>query len=170
MRKAAIIVLGLVFTIGAIIGMGILLFRLFSHEELDDVHPLIMDVNDPYIKRSEWLWVIPLYMNDPLSNHPEWVQRLKAMGKKIGMHGVRHTKNEFGIDRSNEYIDKGINEFTKAFGYPSHFKAPGLALTKSNRKKLRDRNIKIKGNLNQISHRVHHSPKGRRSNGWLLGE
>ena len=145
------------------------------HEELDDVHPYILNIddieNDPLVQRSKWLWVIPLYMGEPLSNHPQWIKKLKDSGKRIGLHGVYHTKTEFGIDRSDEYIDKGIDEFTKAFGYhPTHFKAPGLELTTSNREKLEARGLKIKGKFNQIIHQVHHSPKGRRENGWLIGE
>jgi predicted deacetylase len=149
----------------------ILVCRLILHEELDDVHPYILDVNDPLAQRSKWLWVIPVYMNEPISNHPQWVKDIKDSGKKIGLHGVYHTKKEFRTDRSDEYIDKGIREFTKAFGYyPTHFKAPGLALTASNRKKIEERGIIIKGLFNQLTHRVHHSPKGRRTNGLLIGE
>lgn len=148
-----------------------LIHRYTSREELDDVHPLIMDTDDPYIKRSEWLWVIPLYMNVPISNYPEWIDRLKATGKKIGLHGVYHKKLEFGVDRSDEYIDKGIDEFTKAFGYyPTHFKAPGLALTAQNQKKFEERGIEIKGLINQLIYQVHHTSSHRRPNGWLLGE
>ena len=155
----------------AFLTVSLLLHRHFSREEIDDVHPFIMDVSDPFIQRSTWVWVIPLYMGEPISNHPEWVQNLKKTGKKIGLHGVRHTKKEFGIDLSDEYIDSGINEFTKAFGYkPTHFKAPGLALTKSNAKKLKKRGLKIKSHINQLIHKVHHSPKHRRANGWLIGE
>ena len=153
------------------VGLVILLCRISLHEELDDVHPYILGIDDPLAQRSAWLWVIPMYMGEPISNHPHWVQELKDSGKKIGLHGVYHTKHEFGIDRSDEYIDKGINEFTKAFGYrPTHFKAPGLKLTKANRIKLEKRGLIIQGLLNQILHTVHHSPKGRRNNGWLLGE
>ena len=151
--------------------IGVLVSRLVSHEELDDVHPFIMDVNDPYIKRSEWLWVIPFYLGEPISNHPKWVTQLKETGKKIGLHGVYHTKHEFGVERSNKYIDKGVKEFHKAFGYPpAHFKAPGLALTYGNRKKIESRGMEVKGWWNQICHRVHHSPKGRLRSGWLIGE
>ena len=151
---------------------GVLTCRLVLHEELDDVHPYILDITDPLAQRSEWLWVIPMYMGEPISNHPHWVKELKDSGKKIGLHGVHHTKREFGTDRSDEYIDKGIKEFTKAFGYrPTHFKAPNLSLTPKNREKLENRGLVIRGTLNQVLHSVHHTKnKGRRPNGELLGE
>jgi predicted deacetylase len=145
--------------------------RIFSHEELDDVHPLILDTNDKYLKKSEWLWVIPYYGNVPISENKKWIKKLKKTGKKIGLHGVYHTHKEFGIDRSDEYVDKGINEFKKAFGYyPTHFKAPSLVLTENNAEKFRIRGIKIKGRLNQILHNVYHSPSGRKYDGKLLHE
>ena len=163
-------------TIKIILGVLAIIFIIIfvvylQPEELDDVHPWIMNTNDPLIRKSTWLWVIPLYMDEPISNHPEWVLRLKKSGKKIGMHGVRHTKNEFSIDRTDEYINKGVNEFIKAFGYyPTHFKAPSLLITNTNAKKIRERGIKIRNWLYQRTRRVYHSPKGRMSNGWLVGE
>ncbi len=146
-----------------IIIMGILLLVSRSTtEELDDVHPLIMDVDDPLLQRSDWLWVIPYYANTPISAYPGWVDRIKKTGKKLGLHGVHHTHKEFGVDRTDEYIDKGVNEFKKAFGYyPAYFKAPSLRLTKNNANKLRKRGMKIKSWFNQITHTVHHSPRGR---------
>jgi predicted deacetylase len=144
---------------------------MFGRKELDDVHPRIMGVDDPHIKKSEWIWVIPLYMNDPVSRYPEWVNALKKTGKKIGLHGVYHTHREFGVDRSPEYIDKGISEFVRAFGYyPTHFKAPSLDLTEANREYLLSKGMKIMSSYNQIVHEVYHSPKHRLSNGKLVGE
>lgn len=154
-----------------LIGNFLLFTRTFLHEELDDVHPRIMNTDDPHIKRSEWLWVIPLYMDDPISNYPEWINNLKNTGKKLGLHGVKHTHKEFEVDRSDDYIDKGVKEFYKAFGYyPKYFKAPSLAMTKNNTKKIKERGMEIKSYLNQVIHTVHHSPKHRHGNGKLIGE
>ena len=145
--------------------------REFFHKEIDDVHPLIMKPNNPYIQKSEWLWVIPLYMNDPISNHPEWVDQLKKTGKKIGLHGVKHTHKEFEINLSKEYIDSGVQEFKKAFGYkPTHFKAPSLALTDANRKIIESYGMEVKGRFNQIMHNCGHAPNHRKPNGELIGE
>jgi predicted deacetylase len=145
-----------------VICIVVLIHRQFAHREIDDVHPRIMDVSNPYLQKSEWVWVIPLYMNDPVSNYPEWVDRLKKTGKKIGLHGVYHTSREFNTDRSDEYIDRGINEFAKAFGfYPTYFKAPSLVLTKANERKLRDRGIKVVGTINQILHKAYHVRNGK---------
>lgn len=154
-----------------VIVVAVLEHREFFHREIDDVHPLIMDVDNPYLQDSKWVWVIPLYMNDPVSNYPEWVERLKNTGKKIGLHGVYHKHKEFEKDLSDEYINLGINEFQKAFGfYPKYFKAPSLALTKANKKKIKDCGIKIKGRLNQILHKVYHTNDHRDERGWLYGE
>ena len=150
----------------------IILSREYSHREIDDVHPRIIEnMDDPFVRKSKWLWIIPLYMDDPISNYPEWVEEVKKSGKKIGWHGVKHTHKEFEKDLTDEYIDSGIAEFKKAFGfYPTHFKAPSLALTKNNKKKIEDRGIKIKSRFNQVMHTVYHSPKHRRENGMLIGE
>jgi peptidoglycan/xylan/chitin deacetylase (PgdA/CDA1 family) len=137
-----------------------------SREELDDVHPRIQDVDDPLVKRSKWLWVMPLYMDDPISNHPEWVARIKNTGKILGLHGVKHTYNEFGYDLSEDYIQSGIDEFTKAFGYPPrHFKAPKISLTKNNEAIIRKHGMDIKGRFNQIIHQAHHNWNGRMTDG-----
>lgn len=149
----------------------VVLSREYSDRELDDVHPRIMNSYDPYISFSKWLWVIPLYMDDPISNYPEWIDNLKKTGKKIGLHGVKHIHKEFEQNLTEEYIDAGIEEFTKAFGYyPTHFKAPSLALTAENKKILLARGINIRGRIDQILHTVYHSPNHRRDNGMLIGE
>lgn len=165
------LLLKFIVVIALVVGGLIVLSRLVSREELDDVHPLIMGVNDPHIDRSEWLWVIPLYAGEPISNHPHWCKHLLSTGKKIGLHGVRHTHREFGVEINDHFLDTGIDEFVKAFGfYPTHFKAPSLDLHPANRKKLEDRGIKIFGKFNQVIHNVHHSPKNRLADGKLAGE
>ena len=158
-------------SMAVIIGLVILLHRYFSHRELDDVHPRIMDISNPTLQASKWIWVIPLYMNDPVSNYPDWVDRLKKSGKKIGLHGVRHVHKEFEQDLSEEYMNEGILEFHKAFGfYPTHFKAPSLALSKSNRTYLRNLGIQIMGRYNQVMHIVYHTDDHRDVDGKLIGE
>jgi predicted deacetylase len=140
-----------------IFGFVLAVHRWTTPRELDDVHPAVVSTENPRLKESLWLWVIPLYNNDPISAHPEWVDKLKNSGKKLGLHGVYHPNKEFGTDRSDEYIDTGIAEFEKAFGfYPTHFKAPNLALSEGNAEKLRKRGIKIKGLVNQAAHIVFH--------------
>ena len=110
-------------------------------------------------------------MDEPISNYPEWIKDIKNTGKKIGLHGVKHTHKEFGKDLSDDYIDAGVQEFYKAFGYyPKYFKAPSLAMTKNNTKKIEERGMEIKSRINQIIHTVHHSPKHRYKNGKLIGE
>jgi predicted deacetylase len=166
--KSLLFVLGVFITITLIV---LIVSRFLTHEEYDDAHPLILGVDHPLIQRSEWIWVIPLYMNDPISNYPEWIRQLKATGKKIGLHGVKHTYNEFGTDLSKEYIKEGVDEFIKAFGfYPTHFKAPKLSMTKHNRQIINDFGMIIMGRLNQLLHRVHHTAENRLSDGRLPGE
>jgi len=140
----------------------IVLSRALAHHEIDDLHPLLISPDHPDVLRSKYLWVIPMYMGAPISNYPNWVARVKRLrsdGKIIGLHGVRHQDAEFGQELSDEYIDSGIQEFQKAFGfYPRYFKAPQLILSKKNRKKLEDRGLKIKHKVNQVLHTVYHSP------------
>ena len=154
-----------------LLGVFVLLTRTFGHKELDDVHPRIMDTDDPYLQRSKYVWVIPLYMDDPISNYPEWVDRLKKSGKIIGLHGVKHTYREFGRDLPLEYIDRGVQEFRKAFGYyPKYFKPPVLDLTEHNGNIIRAYGMEIKSWFNQAIYSVFHSDKHRTKEGGLEGE
>jgi predicted deacetylase len=149
----------------------LLLHRQFNHYELDDVHPSIQSVNHPYIKESKWLWIIPNYNNDPITNYPEWIEYIKNSGKKIGMHGVNHTYKEFGYNVSENYIQQGMNIWKKAFNeYPKYFKAPKLCLSINNKKLLEKKGMKIKGIYNQLLHKVYHTPENRFKNGRLKSE
>lgn len=154
-----------------VLGVIWFLVRLFSRKELDDVHPRIQDIHHPLVKNSKWLWVMPLYMDDPISNHPQWVAELKASGKIIGLHGVKHTYNEFKYDLPEDYIKRGIDEFTKAFGYaPKYFKAPKLALSKANAEIIKKYGMEIKGVFNQLIHHAQHIWTDRLKDGRLPGE
>lgn len=149
----------------------LLLRRQFDWYELDDVHPSIQSLDHPYIKRSKWLWIIPMYNNDPITNYPDWIKSIKNSGKKIGMHGIKHTYNEFGYDLSEDYIQKGMNIWKEAFGeYPKYFKAPKLSLTSNNKKLLEKNGIQIMGMYNQILHTVYHTPENRLVDGRLPAE
>jgi len=158
-----------------ILALGFLFFILISrtvgHREVDDIHPLI-PCNEDYINNSKWLYVIPLYMGDPITNYPSWCKRMRESGKKLGMHGIMHTYNEFAEDVEDGYIQAGMNVFKEAFGYyPTHFKAPKTAMTKNNRKIIERKGMKIMGKINQILHHVYHSEDlGRSYKGRLEGE
>lgn len=155
---------------GIVTGSILLSLRHNLPRELDDVHPLLTPVDDPYIQRSEWLWVIPLYMHQPLSDYPEWIQGIKATGKKLGLHGVYHTFDEFGTDVNANYLQRGIDEFERAFGYkPTHFKAPRLHTTAHNEQLIADAHMISRTRWQQIIHTVYHSPAGRQG-GRLQGE
>lgn len=150
---------------------SLILSRSVLNKEIDDVHPLIMSSKEPKLLNSEWLWVIPFYMGKSICEFPDWIKNIKNSGKKIGLHGVYHTHKEFSVDRSDEYIDLGIQEFKKAFGYyPTVFKPPSMCISKNNRKKFEERGIEIKTKLNQLFREVYHTNGHRAKNGKLIGE
>lgn len=148
-----LIVVGVV---GIVLGVTLTASRELSNREIDDVHPDI-PCREGALTDSTWLWIIPLYGDQPLSSNPEWVERIKRSGKKLGMHGVRHTYAEFATDVSKDYIQKGIDEFEKAFGYrPTDFKPPKLQITANNVKLLKEMGFTIHNRWQQIIHKVYH--------------
>lgn len=164
-------VLGLIIFLLLISLVIVVVSRNVSPKEYDDAHPLILDVDHPLIQESEWVWVVPLYMGVPLTDYPIWVDKLKKSGKKLGLHGIHHTYDEFGKNRSWNYVYEGVKEFEKAFGYkPSVFKAPKLSMTPHNRDIVEDMGMEIVGRYNQIIHAVSHTDTDRLSDGRLIGE
>lgn len=153
----AFIVLITVVTVIVILGLIVLILRETLPAELDDVHPDI-DLPDEAFAKADTLFVIPFYNGVPISSNTEFCEKLKKSGKKLCLHGVTHTFGEFAVDRSEEYIQLGIDEFTRAFGYPpTNFKAPKLQLTSNNRKILvESKGLYLHGRFGQIIHKVAH--------------
>ncbi|MEK6928259.1 MAG: hypothetical protein AABX11_07545 [Nanoarchaeota archaeon] len=163
------------------LGLGILIFvvlailllfsiRLFGVKEIDDVNPLMCNEEDwEYIEKSDVLWVVPLFENVSIANNSEWVGRIKGMNKSLGLHGVYHKYNEFGVERDREYLNLGIREFEEAFEFtPRMFKAPQLNLSWENRALLIGEGFEIREKLNQITHKVYHCNDSGMFKNWVI--
>ncbi len=144
------------------------LIRLVLPRELDDLHPDI-PCQESLIKKSDILWVIPLYNNNSVANNAAWCESLKMYNKALQLHGVYHTYQEFDTERDQGYLEEGIQAFTQCFNLtPTEFKAPNLAYSSANNKALQQAKLERKGKLNQIFHKVYHcNDTGRFSNTFI---
>jgi len=157
------------FVVVVLVCIGILFFfRLFSHREIDDVHPDIA-CGQEWIDKSDILWVIPLYNNHSIADNPAWCSSILDTGKEIGMHGVYHSDNEFNNTIDSEYLQQGIIVFEKCFGRkPDMFKAPQLDLSAENKNLVEENGMKVYGQANQLFHKVYHcSDRGMFPN-WMI--
>ena len=156
--------------IGVVLVLVLILFiiRRVSHTEIDDVSPGI-PCSDELLAKSDILWVIPDFENKSITEDKEWCDKIKSMNKKLGLHGIYHTYNEFGQDRDKEYLQKGIDDFEECFGEkPEMFKAPQLALNGENKKMIEENGLKVVGKINQLFHKVYHcNDTGRFSNRFI---
>ena len=82
------------FTIIIILILSLYTIRKLSKTELDDVNPTI-PCEEELIKKSDILWVIPLYENISINQYKEWCNNLLALNKTLGLHGIYHTYEEF---------------------------------------------------------------------------
>lgn len=142
--------------------------RMTLGREIDDVSPAIYCESELIVK-SDVLWVIPLYENESISEDIGWCDYIKSLNKTLGMHGVEHSYREFGVLRNEEYIQRGIDAFEECFGYtPRRFKAPQIDLNEGNIELLEDMGFDVKGNINQVMHKVYHcSDTGKLSNKFI---
>jgi Uncharacterized protein conserved in bacteria (DUF2334) len=144
---------------------GLLAIRAFNPVHYDDLHPGL-DTHWDYVKRSDILYVVPKYYGDPLTNHPDYIARLKKLaagGKELAMHGVEHRPEgffieaEFGKPLPRSYIESGIRTFTKAFGAPpARFKAPCYNLHPKNRAVLEEHGIRVDGPETLLFNKLYH--------------
>ncbi|HVY01865.1 MAG TPA: DUF2334 domain-containing protein [Candidatus Nanoarchaeia archaeon] len=142
--------------------------RLFSHSELDDVHPDIQ-CDRELIEMSDVLWVIPNFNNTDISKNVEWTAYIKSTNKKLGMHGVYHSYKEFNEERDENYINNGIKIFEKSFfEKPAIFKAPQLAFNEKNKNLIESSGMKVKGKWNQLTHKVYHCSDTGVFPNWLI--
>jgi len=151
------IIWGITITLGIIFILVVTLFfiRMFSERQLDDVNPKI-PCSEELLEKADVLFVIPVFENKSIANNREWCDRILKLNKKIEMHGVYHSYREFLTDRDFGYLNMGISEFEKCFGFaPSGFKAPQLAISENN-KNLMSGKMKLYSALNQIFHKVYH--------------
>ena len=137
--------------------LSLVIIRYFSPRHLDDLHPDI-PCDENLIKKSDYLAVIPKYNNESISNNKEWCDYIKGFNKSRVMHGVYHTYNEFDTFREFSYIQEGRDILFDCFGFnPAEFKAPQLALSKENKKFLKEKfSFKIHTKFTQIFHKVYH--------------
>lgn len=134
----------------------LILIRLAGSRELDDLHPDI-SCSEDLIEKSDVLWVIPKLNNNSITENPEWCKKILNLNKTLGLHGIYHNFEEFDTNRNQEYLQEGIEIFEKCFGYvPEKFKPPQLKISKINEKIIKNNNLKLKGKLNQVIHKVYH--------------
>ena len=149
----AILLVGLG-VIALILGTVIITHREITYREIDDVHQEI-PCSEKFVDDSTWIWVIPLYHDVPIQG--ELVEKLKKSGKKIGMHGVRHTLSEFATDVSKDYIKRGMDAFERAFGYrPKYFKAPKLKISQNNIQLIKELDMIPYNSWQSMIHKVYH--------------
>jgi hypothetical protein len=137
-----------------VLGILILLVRLFSPAHLDDVSPAIPCEKELY-DRAGILFVIPLYENVSIADNPEWCKMILSLNKTIGMHGVYHSYKEFTSYRDEGYVNEGVIAFEKCFGYrPEIFKPPQMAYNRVNDKNLQG--INVVSYFEQVFHKEFH--------------
>jgi len=141
----------------AIIILILFLIRISTSKEIDDVSPGI-NCEKEYLEKSDTLWVIPSFKDNPISENKEWCQEILSLNKTLGLHGIKHTYWEFKRnDISAQELKEGIEEFENCFGYkPEKFKPPNLRLNKENKQLIKENNLELKNKINQFTHKTYH--------------
>ena len=141
-----------------LLGISLFSMRLLSPKEIDDVTPAFFCAEE-ILEKSDILFVIPKFNNTLLSENPEWCEYILSLNKTLGLHGVYHEYREFEIDRNQEYLQQGIDEFKICFGYePELFKPPQNRISKANKKLIKENNMRLKTVPNKIIHKIYHCP------------
>lgn len=151
-----------------ILSIFLLLFiiRIISASHLDDVTPMI-NCETKLLATTDVLFVIPIYQNSSIADNKKWCEYILSLNKTLGMHGVYHEYQEFATTKNQDYINLGIIEFEKCFGYkPEIFKSPQQKINSENYKLLSNEfNMKIYSLRNTFFHKVYHcSDTGKFSN------
>jgi predicted deacetylase len=142
--------------------------RLLSPKEIDDVSPEIQ-CSEEYLEKSDILWVIPKFNNKSISENKEWCEYILNLNKTLGLHGVYHNLDEFKINRNQEYLKEGIDAFEACFEFkPEMFKSPNLIISNVNKELIKRNNIKLKGNFNQLIHKVYHCNNTGTFKNWII--
>lgn len=151
-RTKIVIVLAIVM----IIFILLVILRVILPRQIDDVNPSRF-CDSEFLNKSEIFMVIPLLGNQSIADDPVWCKNILKLNKTLGMHGVYHTENEFMNTRDRSYIQRGMEEFNKCFGfYPNIFLAPEFSLSEENEKTLREMNFTIIKLPYDITHKVYH--------------
>jgi predicted deacetylase len=146
----------------------LLLIRFMTPRELDDISPEI-PCSEDLLKESSTLWIIPRFENKSIAENKEWCSYISSLNKTLGLHGIQHTYEEFKTDRSEEYLQEGVDIFEQCFGYkPTLFKPPQLSISKNNKELIRKNDLRLKGYLNEQIHKVYHcNDTGKFSNKFI---
>ena len=148
--------------------LSLFFIRLVSHREIDDVSPEI-PCSEKYLEKSDVLWVIPKFNNKLISENERWCEEIFGLNKTLGMHGVSHKFEEFSINRNKDYLQEGMNLFEKCFGFkPEIFKPPQLKITDGNKKLVKDSGMRLKGQFNQLTHKVYHCNNTGLFTNWVI--
>ena len=135
----------------------IFIIRLVSPVEIDDVTPGI-PCEQKYLEKSDVLWIIPNFQDSPIVENQTWCNEILKLNKTLGLHGYKHTYQEFGNETiSQEDLKKAIFLFEICFEQtPTMFKPPQLEMREQNKKMIKDSGLKIKTRFNQVIHKVYH--------------
>ena len=165
-----------------IISLIFLLFlvRLNSPREIDDVSPEI-PCEQKYLEKSNTLWIIPKFNNNPISENKEWCNQILNFNKTLGLHGVIHKFEEFQTNRpplgvpqtaeyrGKKYLQEGIEIFKQCFGFkPEMLKPPQLKISRENKKLVEENELEFKGRLNQVLHKVYHCNDSGMFPNWVI--
>lgn len=155
-----------VFVIAFALLLVLFFVRLSSEAYIDDVSPGI-PCEDKLLAKSDVLFIVPRFEGKNISEDRMWCAKILALNKTLAMHGVYHTYNEFGTDRSYAYVQMGAEDFKKCFGfYPDKFKAPQLVLSGYN-KKMMEKKYVIYGRFNQLTHKTYHCDDSGKLPNWV---
>jgi len=135
----------------------LLLFTLTRNifpSEIDDVCPEI-PCSEIEKYNPDILWVIPDY-NGILINKT-WCDEILKLNKTVGMHGINHDYQEFLGNITQEQLENGVRTFTDCFNQaPTKFKPPQLAISNENKELIKENNLSLKLEFNQLFHKVYH--------------
>ena len=158
MEKKKIVMLTILIVLLFILvsAFSVFIVRAFSSTQLDDVTPGI-PCSEDLLEKSDVFFVVPKFEGNGIGNNSDWCDKMILYDKKLEMHGVYHTYNEFKTERDASYLDEGIIEFTRCFGEkPSGFKAPQMELSRENRRMIAEEGLRNYGPINQVLHKTYH--------------
>jgi hypothetical protein len=151
-----------VFVVGIIVCLFFI--RLVLPSQLDDVNPL-MNCSEEVLDLGDVYFVIPKFSGIAIDG--EWCEEILNKNKELGMHGIYHTYNEFGIYRDGVYFNDGVEIFRDCFGFgPERFKPGHLVFSEEN---YWIRNmVEVDLIWNQIFHKVYHCGDSGVFPNWMI--
>lgn len=136
--------------------LTIFTLRITNPKEIDDIHPL-NPCEQEYIEKSDVLWIIPRYLNTPISENKTWCNEILKLNKTLGMHGIYHSYHEFKYTVNETELKQAKQTFKECFGHePTLFKPPYLKLSKQNKKLIKKYNMTPRTTYHQTIHKVYH--------------